>query len=45
LAKLDRIFVSTDWEVGFPLVKITALPNNISDHNPLLVDSGTNFVL
>jgi hypothetical protein len=42
LAKLDRIFMSTDWEVAFPLVRVLALHKNISDHNPLLVDTGVN---
>jgi hypothetical protein len=43
LAKLDRIFVSTSWEGAFPLVRVTTLPKDISDHNPILVESGTNF--
>jgi hypothetical protein len=42
LAKLDRIFVPTDWEAAFPLVRVSALPKNISGHNPLLVDTGAN---
>jgi hypothetical protein len=42
MAKLDRVFVSTEWERAFPLVKVLSLPNNISDHTPLLVDSGEN---
>jgi hypothetical protein len=43
LAKLDRIFVSTSWESAFPLVRVTTLPKDISDYNPILVDSSTNF--
>ncbi len=27
----------------FPLVRVTTLPKDISDHNPILVESGTNF--
>jgi endonuclease/exonuclease/phosphatase family metal-dependent hydrolase len=42
LAKLDRVFISTDWEAAFPLVRVSALSKGISDHNPLLVDSGDN---
>jgi hypothetical protein len=42
LAKLDRIFVSTSWEAAFPLAKVLALPKLISDHNPLMLDSGDN---
>jgi hypothetical protein len=40
LAKLDRIFVSTDWEAKYPLVKVVGLAKGTSDHTPLLVDSG-----
>jgi hypothetical protein len=42
LAKLDRVFASTDWSGAFPLVRVEALPKEISDHAPLLVDSGSN---
>jgi hypothetical protein len=40
LAKLDRIFATIDWEAVVPLVRVTALPKDISDHNPLLIDFG-----
>jgi hypothetical protein len=43
LAKLDRIFVSNDWVVASPLVRINALPKEISDHTPLPIDSGSNI--
>jgi endonuclease/exonuclease/phosphatase family metal-dependent hydrolase len=39
---MDRIFVSTDWEVAFPLATVKALERPPSDHNPLLIDSGDN---
>jgi endonuclease/exonuclease/phosphatase family metal-dependent hydrolase len=42
LAKLDRVFVTTEWEVAFPLVRVIGLAKSISDHAPLLVDSGEN---
>jgi hypothetical protein len=42
LAKLDRIFVSTDWEGAFPLARVSSLPKGISDHTPLLIDTGSN---
>jgi hypothetical protein len=42
LAKLDRIFVSTDWERALTLAKVTTLAKGISDHNPLLIDLGDN---
>ena len=32
--------MSGSWENIFPLVKVKKLPRNISDHNPLVVDSG-----
>jgi hypothetical protein len=38
--KLDRILVSTEWEVKFPQVLVKALPRGISDHTPLLLDTG-----
>jgi hypothetical protein len=40
LAKLDRIFVSTDWKSAFSLVRVSTLAKCISDYNPLLLDSG-----
>jgi hypothetical protein len=39
LVKLDRVLMSGSWENIFPLVKVKKLPRNISDHNPLVVDS------
>ena len=38
--KLDRVLASVDWEQKFPLVTVQALTRGISDHTPLLVDSG-----
>jgi hypothetical protein len=31
---------STEWEVKFPQVLVKALPREISDHTPLLLDTG-----
>jgi hypothetical protein len=42
LAKLDRIFISTEWESAFPLVRVKGLAKNTSDHSPLLLDLGEN---
>ncbi|WVZ69867.1 hypothetical protein U9M48_018590 [Paspalum notatum var. saurae] len=42
LAKLDRIFVSTDWESVFPFASVKALDRLPSDHNPLVLDTGNN---
>jgi hypothetical protein len=39
-AKLDRVFITTKWEATFPLVRVVGLAKSISDHVPLLVDSG-----
>ena len=38
--KLDRVLASVEWEQKFPLVTVQALSRGISDHTPLLVDSG-----
>ena len=38
--KLDRVLTSVEWEQKFPLVTVQALQRAISDHTPLLVDSG-----
>jgi endonuclease/exonuclease/phosphatase family metal-dependent hydrolase len=43
LAKIDRIFISSGWEVSFPLASVKALDRLPSDHNPLLVDSRDNI--
>lgn len=38
--KLDRVLTSIEWEQKFPLVMVQTLQRGISDHTPLLVDSG-----
>ena len=38
--KLDRVLARVEWEQKFPLVTVQALSRAISDHTPLLVDSG-----
>jgi exonuclease III len=38
--RLDRVLVSTDWELKFPLATVIALNREISDHTPLLLDTG-----
>ncbi|KAG2613661.1 hypothetical protein PVAP13_4KG399651 [Panicum virgatum] len=43
LARIDRIFISTDWEAAFPMARVKALERPPSDHNPLLLDSGDNI--
>jgi exonuclease III len=38
--KLDRILVSTEWELKYPKVTVHALTREVSDHTPLLLDTG-----
>ena len=38
--KLDRVLASVEWEQKFPFVTVQALSRGISDHTPLLLDSG-----
>jgi exonuclease III len=38
--KLDRVLVSTEWEQKFPLITVTSLSRDISDHTPLLLNTG-----
>jgi hypothetical protein len=38
--KLDRILMTTDWEIKYPKVNVRALPRVLSDHTPLLLDTG-----
>jgi hypothetical protein len=38
LEKLDRILVSMEWELKYPMVTVNALPRTISDHTPLLLN-------
>lgn len=42
MAKIDRMFVSTEWGRAFPLSTIKANPREGSDHTALVVNSGTN---
>jgi exonuclease III len=40
--KLDRILVSTEWELKFPRATVTAHSRDISDHTPLILSFGDN---
>jgi mannosylglycoprotein endo-beta-mannosidase len=42
MEKLDRVLMSHDWDDLFPLVTVTKLVKEISDHNALLLDSGVH---
>jgi hypothetical protein len=37
---LDRVFVSVEWEMAFPLCALRAITRIGSDHSPLLLSSG-----
>ena len=38
--RLDRVLVRTEWEQHYPLATIVALSREISDHTPLLLNTG-----
>ena len=38
--KLDRVLSRVEWEQKYPLVSVHATQRAISDHTPLLIDSG-----
>jgi hypothetical protein len=38
--KLDRILMTTEWEQKFPLCNVITLSRDISNHAPLLLDTG-----
>jgi exonuclease III len=37
--KLDRVLITTEWELKYPRVMVQALNRELSDHSPLLLDS------
>ena len=37
--------MSTEWEFKYPLVAVQALDRGVSDHTPLLLDTGTARIL
>src|SRR5438128_5030747 len=40
--KLDRVLMTTEWEFKFLFVSVQALDRGMSDHTPLLLDTGTS---
>lgn len=42
MSRIDTVFVSTNRESKFPLVRVKALDRVPSDHNPLVLDTGDN---
>jgi hypothetical protein len=45
MAKIDRIFVSVDWDNKYPLARMIVLPKEVSDHNALLIEFGGRRVI
>jgi hypothetical protein len=43
--KLDRVLVTTEWEEIFLLTTVRALFRDVSDHTPLLLNSGDSFLM
>jgi exonuclease III len=39
-AKLDRFLVSVSWMDKYPLSNVMAMPREMSDHTPLILDVG-----
>lgn len=37
-SKLDRVFLSADWNLKFPTITLQALEMTVSDHAPLLLE-------
>jgi hypothetical protein len=40
MAKLDRILVSIEWDIKYPLAQVTMLPKGVSNHKPLKITFG-----
>ena len=38
--KLDRVLMTTEWEFKYPIVTMHALDRGVSDHAPLLLETG-----
>jgi hypothetical protein len=38
--KLEQMLITTVWEEKFPLSTVQALTREVSDHTPLLLNSG-----
>ncbi|WVZ83656.1 hypothetical protein U9M48_030783 [Paspalum notatum var. saurae] len=38
--KLDRVLITTEWEIKYPKATVQALTREISDHTPLFLNSG-----
>ena len=38
--KLDRVLMTTECKIKYPMVTVHALDRGVSDHTPLLLDTG-----
>jgi hypothetical protein len=43
--KLDRVLIITEWEEKFSLTMVRALTREVSDHTPLLLNSGESSLM
>jgi endonuclease/exonuclease/phosphatase family metal-dependent hydrolase len=42
MSNIDRVLVTTEWELKYPTCTLTSLTRIGSDHNPILLDTGVN---
>jgi hypothetical protein len=40
IAKLDRVLVSVNWDIKYPMTKIEVFPKGVSDHSHIKVTFG-----
>jgi hypothetical protein len=40
MAVLDRIFVTLEWDIKYPMTGVNILSRSVSDHSPLLIQFG-----
>jgi endonuclease/exonuclease/phosphatase family metal-dependent hydrolase len=40
MAAIDKVFITTCWELMFPSVSVRTMPKVGSDHTPLVIDFG-----
>jgi len=42
--KLDRVLMTTEWELKYPLVTVHVLDRGISDYTPLILETGDTVI-